>query len=91
MREGKAGTCLRPILPYWMMAEAEAWTPSMALLLLGSCCVLVSYAVTMAADRDKLSMWGTFLKKKRKRRGGELGAGEIFWHRGTEQSMGRGR
>lgn len=35
-----------------MMAEAEAWTPNMALLLLGSCCVFVSYAVTMAAERD---------------------------------------
>lgn len=46
-------TCLRAILPYWMIAEAEAWTPNMALLLLGSCCVFVSYAVTMAVDRQK--------------------------------------
>lgn len=46
-------TCLRPILPYWMIAEAEAWTPNMALLLFGSCCAFVSYAVTMAVDGDK--------------------------------------
>lgn len=51
--KAKILTCLRPILPYWMIAEAEAWTPNMALLLFGSCCVLVSYAVTMAVDADK--------------------------------------
>lgn len=46
-------TCLRPILPYWMIAEAEAWTPNMALLLFGSCWAFVSYAVTMAVDGYK--------------------------------------
>lgn len=43
--------CFRAIFPYWIIADAEAWTPSIALLELGSCWELFSYAVTMARDK----------------------------------------
>lgn len=43
--------CFRAIFPYWIIADAEAWTPNIALLELGSCWELFSYAVTMARNK----------------------------------------
>lgn len=66
-----------------MMADAEAWTPNMALLLFGSCCVLVSYAVTMAVDGDETEVRVAFFntrfqksKQKKKKKKSSMTTGD---------------